>query len=176
MRSEGAPSQRWAAAACLLSLPGPGAATQAQRVEVAEAGISELQTALTSGDVTSVELVEAYLARIAAYDQSGARTETRSSTSIRAPSKKPLPSTPNASRAALVARSTAYRSSSKDNYDTADMPTTAGSIALAGYEPDRDGFQVRKLREAGAVILAKANMHELAMGITTNQLARRPNP
>src|SRR6185436_19098592 len=55
----------------------------------------------------------------------------------------------------------------KDNYNTTDMPTTASSIALAGFVPREDAFQVRKLREAGAVIIAKSNMHELASGITT---------
>src|SRR6185503_18762587 len=55
----------------------------------------------------------------------------------------------------------------KDNYDTADLPTTAGSIALKGSRPARDAFQVQKLREAGAVIVAKTNLHELARGITT---------
>jgi len=55
----------------------------------------------------------------------------------------------------------------KDNYDTYDLATTAGSVALARLVPPDDAFQVAKLREAGAIILAKANMHELAMGIVT---------
>src|SRR5688572_6750371 len=55
----------------------------------------------------------------------------------------------------------------KDNYDTADMPTTGGSITLAESVPLRDAFVVRKLREAGAIILAKANLTELARGGTT---------
>ena len=55
----------------------------------------------------------------------------------------------------------------KDNYDTVDMPTTAGTIALATSVPPDDAFQVAKLREAGAIILGKTNMHELARGITT---------
>ena len=55
----------------------------------------------------------------------------------------------------------------KDNYDTRDMPTTAGSLALAGSIPPDDAYQVRKLREAGAVFVGKTNMHELARGITT---------
>ena len=50
--------------------------------------------------------------------------------------------------------------------DTADMPTSAGSPALVGYVPPEDGYQVRKLREAGAVFIGKSNMHELARGIT----------
>ncbi|MDR1990733.1 MAG: amidase, partial [Acidobacteriaceae bacterium] len=55
----------------------------------------------------------------------------------------------------------------KDNYATVDMPTTAGSKALEGFETHRDAFVVKKLREAGAVILGKTNLHELAYGITT---------
>ena len=55
----------------------------------------------------------------------------------------------------------------KDNHDTADMPTTGGSLTLATSVPPRDAFVVRKLREAGAIILAKANLTELARGGTT---------
>ncbi len=55
----------------------------------------------------------------------------------------------------------------KDNYSTADMQTTAGTMALLGFVPSSDAFQVRKLREAGAVIIGKSNLHELASGITT---------
>ena len=55
----------------------------------------------------------------------------------------------------------------KDNYDTADMPTSGGSLGLATLQPAADAFQVKKLRDAGAVILGKTTMHELAAGITT---------
>ena len=55
----------------------------------------------------------------------------------------------------------------KDNYATADMPTTGGSQALAGFRPGRDAFMVKKLRDAGAVIIGKTNLHELAYGITS---------
>lgn len=50
----------------------------------------------------------------------------------------------------------------KDNFDTADMPTEAGSIALKGSIPPDDAFMVKKLREAGAIIIAKSNMGEWA--------------
>ena len=50
----------------------------------------------------------------------------------------------------------------KDNYDTTDMPTSAGSLSLKGSVPNRDAFMVRKLREAGAIMLAKSNMAEFA--------------
>ena len=55
----------------------------------------------------------------------------------------------------------------KDNYDTADMPTSGGALGLATLQPAADAFQVKKLRAAGAVILGKTTMHELAAGITT---------
>src|SRR3990170_2689278 len=50
----------------------------------------------------------------------------------------------------------------KDNYDTFDLPTTAGSLSLAGSIPPDDAFQVRRIREAGAIVLAKSNMAEFA--------------
>src|SRR5438034_9611778 len=55
----------------------------------------------------------------------------------------------------------------KDNYDTADMPTTGGSVTLAKSVPPADGFVVTRLRKAGAIILAKANLMELAWSGTT---------
>ena len=50
----------------------------------------------------------------------------------------------------------------KDNYDTVDMPTTAASVAMAGFIPPDDAYQVRKLRAAGAVFIGKTNLHEFA--------------
>ena len=55
----------------------------------------------------------------------------------------------------------------KDNIGTADMQTTAGSLALKGFTPAEDAFQARKLREAGAVIIGKANLFEFALGWET---------
>ena len=55
----------------------------------------------------------------------------------------------------------------KDNYETAGMQTADGSILLAGWVPPDDSALVKKLRAAGAIIIAKSNMHEFAYGITT---------
>ena len=61
----------------------------------------------------------------------------------------------------------------KDNFDTADLPTTAGSALLAGSVPPDDAFLVRQLREAGAIILAKVNMSEFASGGAVSSLGGR---
>ena len=55
----------------------------------------------------------------------------------------------------------------KDNIDTSQMPTTAGTLPLENFQPAKDAFQVRKLREAGAIIIAKANLAELAQSWQT---------
>ena len=134
--------------------------------EVTEASIADLQRALASGRVTSVQLVHAYLARIAAYDHAGPQLNAL----IRV----------NPKAAADAARLDAERARGsvrgplhgipvilKDNYDTGDMPTSAGSLALANSQPARDAFITKQLRDAGAIILAKSNLHELAAGITS---------
>ncbi len=134
--------------------------------DVVEASITEMQAAMERGEVTSVDLVDAYLARIAAYDREGPRLESILRINVRA---RDTAAALDEERRASGPRGPLHGIPIilKDNYDTADMPTTGGSVALAGYVPARDGFQVRKLRQAGAVVIAKANMHELAMGITT---------
>ncbi len=143
-----------------------GAQAAASRFDPAEQSITALQDAMTAGRVTSVELVAAYRARIAAYDHAGPALNAMISLNPRA----------SADAAALDAERRAGRVRGplhgvpivlKDNFDTRDMPTTAGSIALAAHRPTTDAFVVRKLREAGAVIVGKTNLHELAAGITT---------
>jgi Asp-tRNA(Asn)/Glu-tRNA(Gln) amidotransferase A subunit family amidase len=52
----------------------------------------------------------------------------------------------------------------KDNFDTADMPTTAGALTMKGAQPEKDAFAVTRLREAGAIVLGKANLQEFASG------------
>jgi mandelamide amidase len=56
----------------------------------------------------------------------------------------------------------------KDNIYTEELPTTAGTPAFAGFRPGRDASTVAALREAGAIVLGKANLHELAFGVTSN--------
>ena len=134
--------------------------------EVADASILELQEAMEAGTITSRGLVEQYLARIEAYDQQGPVLNAMIHLN---PEAITTAESLDAERAAQGPRGPLHGVPVvlKDNFDTADMPTTGGSIALAGVRPPDDAFQVRKLREAGAVIIGKTNMHELAAGITT---------
>lgn len=150
---------------CLLAITARQA-LRAQTFEVAEASIADEQKAMAEGRVTSKALVQAYLNRIQAFDHRGPRLNAL------------ITLNPNALREAeALDRERAARGPRgplhgipvivKDNYSTADMQTTAGTMALIGFVPSSDAFQVRKLREAGAVIIAKSNLHELASGITT---------
>ncbi len=138
----------------------------AQSFEVAEASIADEQKAMTEGRITSKALVEAYLNRIAAFDQRGPRLNAIITLN---PNALKEAEALDRERAAKGPRGPLHGIPVivKDNYSTSDMQTTAGSMALFGFVPAIDAFQVRKLREAGAVIIAKSNLHELASGITT---------
>lgn len=138
----------------------------ARPVEVTEATVADLQDAMQRGRATSVSLTRAYLARIAAYDQAGPRLNAIIRVNPRALDDA---ARLDAERKAGTVRGPLHGIPIilKDNFDTGDLPTTAGSLALANSQPARDGFVVQRLRDAGAIVLAKANMHELAAGITT---------
>lgn len=135
-------------------------------LDVFETGIVELQAALASGAITSVELVEQYLARIAAYDQQGPALNSI----VRAnPEALVLAATLDAERQRSGARSLLHGIPIlvKDNYNTTTMPTTGASVAFAGFVPSANATQIDKLLAAGAIILAKTNLHEYAYGITS---------
>jgi len=134
--------------------------------DVVEKSISDLQAAMRSGSVTSRQLVEAYLARIRKYDQDGPKINAFITLNPRA---LEIAGALDAERRSNGPRGMLHGIPIvvKDNYVTEDMPTTGGSKALAGFESGRDAFMVKKLRDAGAVIVGKTNLHELAYGITT---------
>jgi amidase len=159
------------------------------RLNLVEATVPDLLKAIQTGLVTIEQLVEMYNARIDAYDGAGpglnaylhrnanAEGEARQLDALRHPGRErsPLYGIP-----VLL----------KDNVDTADMPTTAGSVALEGSIPLNDAFITMKLRRAGAVILGKATLTEyanfIANGMPTgysslggfgfNPYDPRPNP
>ena len=149
-----------------LGCAGDSARDLSTLFDVMEKSISELGAALKSGQVTSRDLVAGYLARIEAFDRRGPSLNAIVAIN---PAAMETAAALDAERALGNVRGSLHGIPVliKDNYDTVDMPTTAGTIALATSVPPDDAFQVAKLREAGAIILGKTNMHELARGITT---------
>jgi Asp-tRNA(Asn)/Glu-tRNA(Gln) amidotransferase A subunit family amidase len=126
-----------------------------------DATIPELQRAMRTGRITAVELVDFSLARIAAYDDAGPALNALISINPRARAEA---AALDAERAESGPRGPMHGIPVvvKDNIDTAEMPTTAGNLVLKDFRPSRDAFQVRKLRKAGAIILAKTNLPEFA--------------
>ena len=133
---------------------------------VVEATITDLQRVMSEGRFTALDLTRAYLARITAYDQQGPALNAM----IRVnPAAERDAIAMDAERRAGKVRGPLHGIPViiKDNYSTADMPTTGSTLALATFMPREDAFIVRRLREAGAVIVGKSNLHELAAGITS---------
>jgi amidase len=130
-------------------------------IDFDSATIADLNAAFNSGALTSEKLVELCLARIQAYDHRGPGLNAVITLNPRAvETARALDS----ERKAKGPRSPLHGIPVvlKDNYNTADMPTTAGSVLLEGSIPPSDAFLVTKLRAAGAIILAKVNMSEFA--------------
>ncbi|MGE0581291.1 MAG: amidase [Steroidobacteraceae bacterium] len=139
-------------------------ADPAARFEVLEKSITELQEAMTARRISSRQVVQAYLDRIAAYDQHGPVLNaiiTLNPDALEQADRLDRERAQQGPRGPLHGVPVLV----KDNFGTVDMPTSGGTIALANFRPSADAFQVRRLREAGAIILGKTTMHELAMNI-----------
>ena len=115
----------------------------------------------TTADSPRSICVKTYLARIAAYDDAGPGLNAFIFVDPRAIEHA---AALDAERAASGARGPLHGDPIvvKDNIGTADMPTTAGSLALEGFQPTDDAFVVQRLRDAGAVMIGKANLCEFA--------------
>ena len=144
----------WGWVACS---PDPGAGTGAV-FEVVEATIGDVQAAIGAGTTTCREVVEGHLARIAAYE------DAINAITVLNPRALERADRLDAAQAAGETMGPLFCVPMlvKDNFDTHDMVTTGGSIALANNLPPDDAFMVRKIREAGAIVIAKTNMAEWA--------------
>lgn len=129
--------------------------------EVEEATIAQVHEAMKAGRLTCRELVGAYLKRIEAYDKNGPALNSI------------VVVNPDAEKQAgdldrRLAQSGPARPLDcvpvivKDNFETAGLQTADGALAFAGYLAAQDAFFVRRLKEAGALVLAKSNMAEWA--------------
>lgn len=131
-----------------------------------EASVRSIHEALDARKVTCVQVVRHYLDRIDAYDDRGPALNA-----IITVNRKALDTAAQMDRIDRATR--AQRPLHcipvvlKDNFHTADMPTTGGSLTFKNLQTPDDGFVVKRLRDAGAIIIAKANLHELARAGTT---------
>ena len=135
-----------------------------------DATINQMQAAMDSGKITALELTKLYLKRIAAYDQQG--PEIRSMLALN-PDVLEQASELDKERKRQGSRGPLHGIPIviKDNYSTKDMPTTCGTKVLEDFVPLDDSAVVKKLREAGTIILGKTNLHELALfGLTYSTL------
>lgn len=129
--------------------------------DIEEAGIAALQARMARGELDSHRLTQAYLDRIGALDKAG---PALNAIIVLNPQALAEADALDAERKAGHVRGPLHGIPVllKDNIDALPMATTAGSLALAGHHPPRDAFLVRRLRDAGAVILGKTNLSEWA--------------
>lgn len=132
-------------------------------LDLTKADIASLNAAFTEGSLTSEKLTSAYLARIQAYDKKGPNIN---SVILLNPNALAEAKNLDAERRAGKVRGPLHGIPIvlKDNVDTFDMATTAGSQMLDGSVPPDDAFVTKKLRNAGAIIIAKVNLSEWAGG------------
>lgn len=152
--------------AVILAIPGLSAQ---QTLDLDVTTIADLNTALAKGTITSERLVQMFLARIEAYDRKGPSLHAIIAVN---PKALEVARAMDAERKAKGPRSPLHGVPViiKDNIDTADMPTTGGSVLLDGSIPPDDAFVVKQLRAAGAIIIAKANLSEFASGAAHSSL------
>lgn len=145
-----------------LSAPNPSTAQEVGGVELMELTIAEAHAAMLDGTLTARRLVDAYLARIEAFDKQGPSFNSIILINPEARARADALDAELARTGRLTGPLHGIPVIVKDNYDTGDMPTSGGSASLAESRPANDAYQVRKIREAGAIVLAKSNLAEFA--------------
>jgi amidase len=151
-------------AGAMLTLPASPATAQQGPFRFQEATIAGIHAALAAGQLTCTQLTRLYLDRIAAYDMQGPAlhaliTVNPKAMEIAAEMDRSYRENP-ASAGPLHCIPIIL----KDNFNTFDMPTTGGNVSMKTSTPPADAFTVTRIRKAGALILAKANLQEFARG------------
>ncbi len=141
--------------------------------QIEETTISRIHGAIKAKTLTCHDLVQLYLDRIDAYDKRGPAINALITINLKALSRADELDAQFAIRG-LTGPLHCIPFIVKDNFNTAGLETTAGSLALAGMVPTRDAFQVRKILEAGAIVLAKANLSEFASSGVETVSSRLP--
>ena len=134
---------------------------------VVEATIPAMMTAMKEGTITSRELVQQYLIRIATYEDKLNAVITVNPNALREADERDAERRQQKIRGPLHGVPIAL----KDNVQTTDMPTTGGALAFDGFVPPYEATLTKNLRDAGAIVVAKTGMTELA-----NWVAGPPTP
>jgi len=141
------------------------ASADGRQFNLQDATVSDIQAAMAAGALSAEGLMQLYLARIEAYDKAGpminaiVSLNTEAMEEARQLDQERMRSGP---RSALHGIPIAL----KDNIESVGLPTTGGSIFLAGNLPQQDAPIVKRLRDAGAIILAKVNLGDFASDAT----------
>ena len=138
-----------------------------QRFNVVEASIREMQTAMEQGRTTSHEIVQQYLTRIAIYEDKLNAIITVNAHALEEADARDRERAQGRIRGPLHGIPVAL----KDNIHTTDMPTTGGALAFDGLIPPYEATLTKHLRDAGAIIIAKTNLTELANWVATGMPA-----
>lgn len=148
------------AAMGLLAL-GTSMPAAAQSFRIEETTIAEVHAAMTAGRLTCHGLVGAYLARIAGYDKKGPALNAITVVNPDALAEADALDA-RFTQKGLIGPLHCVPAIVKDNFETIGLQSAGGSLALQGFASDKDAFQVKRIRDAGAIVLAKSNMAEWA--------------
>ena len=134
-----------------------------KELDLMEITIQKVHQAMKEGKLTCRQLTEFYLERIEQYDRKGPSLKSVILVNPRAIQEAEKLDRRFAEQGDLTGPLHGIPVLLKDNVNTSDMATTAGSLSMEGFVPPEDAFIVKRLREAGALILAKTNLHEFAI-------------
>jgi Asp-tRNA(Asn)/Glu-tRNA(Gln) amidotransferase A subunit family amidase len=144
--------------------PSPAHAQQPAPFHLQEATIAGIHSAFAAGRLTCAQLTRAYLDRIDAYNLKGPALRALITVNAKAMDVAAEMDRQYKANPSRVGSLHCVPIILKDNFNTADMPTTAGNVGMKNSQPSADAFTVAKIRSAGALILGKANMSEFARG------------
>jgi amidase len=136
-----------------------------ERFPVEETTIAQLHAAYLNGKVTAHEVTQAYIDRIVRYDKRGPYLNSIITLNDHALADADKLDAALKASGKLTGPLHGIPVILKDNLDTFDMPTTSGVALFKDFVPPKDAFVVARLRQAGAILLAKASLSELAMGL-----------
>jgi amidase len=153
----------WVTCAILMATPAPVSAQQVQ-FRFQEATIASIHAALAAGQLTCTQLTKLYLDRIEAYNMQGPALHAVITVNPKAMESAAEMDRSYRASPATVGPLHCIPVILKDNFNTFDMPTTGGNVSMKASVPAADAFTVARIREAGALILAKANLQEFARG------------